>query len=109
MSLLRGTAAHSGPVVMQVLVMSSVTKGHSTIQKRNRVAITRTCFILLTINLSLSWLKNKYAMYFCKENRTYIKQLIILMLALVCKRKVLLCIIYSQQVNRTNIKYLFCG
>lgn len=41
-----GNAAHSGSVVMLVLAISSVTTEHLTIHKRNRVAITGTCFIL---------------------------------------------------------------
>lgn len=42
---LTGTEAHSGSVEMQVLAISSVTKGHPTIHK-NRVPITGTCLIL---------------------------------------------------------------
>lgn len=43
---IRGTAAHSGSVVMQVLAISSVTKGHLAIHRRNSVPIKGPGFIL---------------------------------------------------------------
>lgn len=69
----------SGSVVMQVLAISSVTKGHSTIHRRNSVPIKGPCFILFsTWVLQFLWFYLSFKKLLCTSVRkivSYIKQL----------------------------------
>lgn len=78
----------SGSVVMQVLAISCVTKGHSTIHRRNSVPIKGTCFILFsTWVLQFLWFYLSFKKLLCTSVRKidrFLYQTAILHLTLFC-------------------------